>query len=224
MELQGLLKLIDEMPAYNQLTGKLEQKSSIATAAVIDAAKPYLIAALYKRLSIPVLLVTAQPENSRKLYEQLSTWCPSAEVKLFPEPENLPYEHIASNDTTELERIQVLSALSGTEGSYTGPPIIVVSVPSLMQKVSSRGDFSSAEYGIDVGMEIEPFELLRQLQEIGYELENTVEIPGTMSHRGGIIDIYPPISDLPARLEFYGNTIDSIRLFDPSSQRSLSPV
>ncbi|MFC1920638.1 transcription-repair coupling factor [Chloroflexota bacterium] len=59
---------------------------------------------------------------------------------------------------------------------------------------------------------------------MGYELEDTVEIPGTMSHRGGIIDIFPPTSDLPARLEFYGNTIDSIRLFDPESQRSSSPV
>ncbi|MDO8688352.1 MAG: CarD family transcriptional regulator, partial [Dehalococcoidales bacterium] len=58
----------------------------------------------------------------------------------------------------------------------------------------------------------------------GYRLESMVAVPGTMSHRGGIIDIYPPTSDLPARLEFLGNTIDSIRLFDPADQRSLRTV
>ena len=58
---------------------------------------------------------------------------------------------------------------------------------------------------------------------MGYTLGNIVEIPGTMSHRGGIIDIYPPTSELPARLEFFGNTIDNIRLFDPATQRSVGP-
>ncbi|MBA7486307.1 Transcription-repair-coupling factor [subsurface metagenome] len=56
---------------------------------------------------------------------------------------------------------------------------------------------------------------------MGYRMENIVEVPGTMSHRGGIIDIYPATNNLPARLEFFGNTIDSIRLFDPVNQRSL---
>lgn len=59
---------------------------------------------------------------------------------------------------------------------------------------------------------------------MGYRLGNIVEVPGTISHRGGIIDIYPSTSDLPARLEFFGNTIDSIRLFDPAGQRSLRAV
>ncbi|GAF69105.1 unnamed protein product, partial [marine sediment metagenome] len=59
---------------------------------------------------------------------------------------------------------------------------------------------------------------------MGYRMEDIVEVPGTISHRGGIIDIYPTTSDLPARLEFFGNTIDSIRLFDPLNQRSLRAV
>src|SRR3989304_457242 len=71
-------------------------------------------------------------------------------------------------------------------------------------------------------MEIEPFTLIGRLQATGYSLENMVELPGTLSHRGGIIDIYPSTAGQPARLEFLGNTIESIRLFDPASQRSLS--
>ena len=68
MDLTGLLNLIDEMPAYRRLIDNLERKDGSTRAAVLDAAKPYLIAALRTRLSVPMLLVTAQPENSKKLY------------------------------------------------------------------------------------------------------------------------------------------------------------
>jgi len=227
LDLTELLHLVEEMPAYRQLVEELEQKSGITRAAVLDAAKPYLVASLRQRLSIPMLLITAQPENSKKLYEQLLTWCPSVEVRLFPEPEALPYERIASDPSTELERLQALSALANVAGdnrAATVPPLIVASAPSFMQKVTSYNDFTAVGHSVSSGMEVEPFHLLRRWQDMGYRLEDMVEVPGTMSHRGGIIDVYPPTSDLPARLEFFGNTIDSIRLFDPVSQRSLRAV
>ncbi len=228
MDFTKLLHLIEEMLAYRQLVDELERKSGSVRAAVLDAAKPYLIASLHQRLSIPMLLVTAQAENSKKLYEQLLTWCPSTEVRLFPEPESLPYERIVSDTSAELERLRVLSALAKIAGDdntlATSPPLIVASASAFMQKVTPYSDFTSAGHSISLGMEVEPFHLLSQWQAMGYRLENVVEIPGTISHRGGIIDIYPPTSDQPARLEFFGNTIDSIRLFDPVSQRSLRAV
>ncbi len=119
-----------------------------------------------------------------------------------------------------LERIQVLSALANHEMSKE-PPLITASVPALMQKVVAFSDFTSAWHKLKLGMDVEPFHLLSRWQAIGYRIESIVEVPGTVSHRGGIIDIYPPTSELPTRLEFFGNTIDSIRLFDPTSQRSL---
>ncbi|MFC2056029.1 transcription-repair coupling factor, partial [Chloroflexota bacterium] len=228
MDFTKLLYLIEEMPAYLQLVDELEQENDRVRAVLLDAAKPYLIASLHQRLSIPMLLVTAQPENSKKLYEQLLSWCPSMEAKLLPEPEALPYERIASGTSTELERLQALSALANITGddntSTISPPLIVASASAFMQKVTPYGDFTSAGHSISLGMKIEPFHLLNRWQAIGYRLEDVVEIPGTISHRGGIIDIYPPTSDQPARLEFFGNTIDSIRLFDPVSQRSLRAV
>ena len=110
MNLTQLLHLIEEIPAYCQLVDELERENGSARVAVLDAAKPYFIAALYHRLQIPMLVVTAQPENSKKLYEQLLAWCASSQVKLFPEPDVLPYERIASDNSAELERLQVLSA------------------------------------------------------------------------------------------------------------------
>ncbi len=221
LDLTQLLHLIEEMPAYRQLTGELKQQNGNTGVAVLEAAKPYLIAALYQNLRKPMLVVTAQPENSKKLQEQLSTWCDSSQVKLFPEPDAFPYQRIASDTSTELERIQVLSALVSNGDNA---PLIVASAPALMQKTALYRDFTANCHTIKQGMDIEPFKLLGRWQAMGYRLENVVEVPGTISHRGGIIDIYPPTSNLPARLEFFGNTVDSIRLFDPADQRSLTAV
>jgi transcription-repair coupling factor (superfamily II helicase) len=93
-----------------------------------------------------------------------------------------------------------------------------------MQKTTPYSDFTSACHTIKPEMDIDPFKLLGKWATMGYRIENIVEMPATMSHRGGIIDIYPPTSDLPVRLEFFGNTIESIRTFDPASQRSLTPL
>ena len=223
LDLTQLLQLIEEMPAYRQLVGELKQQNGSTRVVVLDAAKPYLIAGLYQSLRRPMLIVTAQPENCKKLYEQLLTWCSSTRVKLLPEPDVLPYQRIASDTSTELERIQVLSALVNNEPT-TDAPLVVASAPAFMQKTTEYSQFTSTCHTIKLGMNIEPFHLLSQWEAMGYRLESTVEVPGTISHRGGIVDIYPPTSNLPARLEFFGNTIDSIRLFDPASQRSQTAV
>ena len=223
LDLTQLLYLIQDMPAYRQLADELQQRKVSTRVTVLDAAKPYLIAALYRTLQVPVFVATAQPENSKKLYEQLLTWCASAQVKLLPEPDALPYERIASDASTELERIQVLASLIDLELT-TDAPLVVASASALMQKTTQYSDFTSTCHAIRLGMEIEPLYLLSQLEAMGYRLENIVEMPGTISHRGGIIDIYPPTSELPARLEFFGNTVDSIRLFDPANQRSQTAV
>ena len=223
LSLTQLLHLIDEMPAYHQLVDELRRQNGNTKVVVLNAAKSYLIAALYQSLRLPMLVVSAQPENGKKLYEQLLTWCNSSQVKLFPEPDALPYERIASDTSTELERIQVLSALANNEPNANAP-LIVTSTPAFMRKITPYGDFTSTCHTIKQGMDIEPFKLLQRWEAMGYRMENMVEVPGTISHRGGIVDIHPTTSDLPARLEFFGNTIESIRLFDPVSQRSQAAI
>jgi transcription-repair coupling factor (superfamily II helicase) len=223
LNLTQLLPLIEEMPVYRQLVHQLKQQSGTAKAAVLDAAKPYVIAALYRSLRLPIVVVTAQPEKCRRLYEQLSAWSNFSKVQLLPEPDALPYERIASDASTEQERVQVLSALANITGETTAP-LVIASAPALMLKTTTYHDFTATSHIIKLGMDIEPFYLLRKWDAMGYRMENIVEMPGTISHRGGIIDIYPITSDQPVRLEFFGNTIESIRTFDPASQRSLTSL
>lgn len=220
LSLSPLVHLIDGMPAYQELLKRLRKKgSAVSRVLVLDAAKPYLMAAVYQSLQLPVLVVTAQPENAKRLYEQLSLWSNSREINLFPEPDILPYQRTIPDSLAEQERIQVLYSLSGM-AERKAPPLIIVSAPALIQKTISRVDFASAVHTIEVGNEFDPLSLMDKWTSMGYQVETLVEAPGRISRRGGIIDIFPPTSDLPVRLEFFGNTVESIRLFDPSSQRS----
>jgi transcription-repair coupling factor (superfamily II helicase) len=223
MNLAKLLHLIEDMPEYRRLVAELEEADGEREAVALEAAKPYLIAALYQSLGQPLVVVSAQPEKCQKLYEQTAAWSNLSGLKLFPEPDALPYERIASDSSTELERVQVLSALAGTDGEAS-PPLIVISAPALTGKLTPHKQFSAAGHTLKPGMEVEIFKLLERWQAMGYRLENTVEVPGTIAHRGGIVDIYPPTSELPTRIEFLGNTIDSLRLFDPASQRSSGAI
>jgi len=132
------------MPAYRQLVEAIPQPREDTRVVVLDAAKPYLIVALYRRWRLPMLVVTAQPENGKKLYEQLSIWS-GPQTKLFPEPDALPYERITSDAATGLERVQVLSALANChqDETTTEAPLIIASVPALMGKTALFRHFAS---------------------------------------------------------------------------------
>ncbi|MFH1646366.1 MAG: transcription-repair coupling factor, partial [Chloroflexota bacterium] len=223
-DLSKLLEIIGNTPEYRRLLEGLRSGGGAAVSA-LEAAKPYLLAALYTGLRRPVLVVTAQPENARKLHEQLISWCPSGDVRLFPEPDALPYERLATDAATEMERLRVLSALVGWDsGGGADAPLVIASAAAVMSRTPRREDFISAGRAVAPGTETDPFQLLERWEAIGYQAESTVELPGTMSHRGGIVDVFPPTSELPARLEFFGNTIDSLRYFDPATQRSVEKI
>jgi transcription-repair coupling factor (superfamily II helicase) len=223
LNLSPLLSLIEQVPAYRELVAALNKTGKVESGVIItDSAKPYLIASLYEKLQLPLLVVTAQPENAKKLYEQISVWSDSRGLNLFPEPDILPYQRTIADFSIEQERLQVLFALSSQETPKK--PLIVCSVPALIHKTIARDEFVSACHTVKTGLDIDPLSLLGRWESLGYRVETSVEVPGTISRRGDIVDIFPPTSDLPVRLEFFGNTIESIRFYEPSSQRSQKVV
>lgn len=215
MKIGKLLELLREVSAYGRLLDRLAHDG--ARALVLDEAKPYLVAALASHLRCPLLVVTVRPEDSRKLAEQVSAWLGGRTVRLMPEPDALPYQRVSPDSSTELEKIQVLSALSHREIN-TEPPLVIASTPALSQKLPDARVFHEAWLHLKLGMENEPLRLMDELHKIGYSVESLVEVPGQVSRRGGIVDIFPPTADMPVRLEFFGNTIDSLRLFESVSQ------
>ena len=216
LDIKKLINLTGEMPVYRDLLDELRKLEGNTRAVVLEAAKPYLITALYHDLERPVFVVTARPEDAKRLYEQIAIWSNSARLKLFPEPDVLPYQRVTPDTATEMDRLEVLSVLASADGEQDAP-LVIASIPALAQKTVSHRDFIASRHTVEAGQEVEPLSLLSKWETMGYRVENLVEVPGTISRRGGIVDIYPPSSDLPARLEFYGNTIERIRLFDPAS-------
>jgi transcription-repair coupling factor (superfamily II helicase) len=226
MNLSCLLSLLKEVSAYRQLVEELATAKGEHKTIILDAAKPYLIAALYEELNLPIMVVTGQPETARKLHEQLRVWCsPSAELHRLPELDFLPYDNsqLSAVSYQMMERLRALATLALYKESDK-PPLIVTSALAVMSKTIPRRDFAAACHILKPGMSAEPVELLRRWQSLGYEVEDVVEVPGQMSKRGGIIDIFPPCSQSPVRIEFFGNQIEGMRCFDPESQRSTSPV
>ena len=217
MNLACLLPLIDEMPGYRQLLEAL-RRGGEERVVVLDAAKPYLLACLHRQLKLPLLVVTPRPREARHLQDQLLAW--GADAIIFPEPDSLPYERLASDPSTIQQRIKALSALDG-EGKA---PLVIASAHAVAQKTLSPSDFRSAVHTIRQGMKVNIEKLLARWQDMGYQWEPIVEVPGDFSRRGGILDIYPPSSELPARIELFGDDVESIRLFDPATQRSVGLV
>ena len=193
--LNRLLKLIEPLSGWNNLVEELRRRDN-KKIVCLNSARPYIIAALYESLKIPVLLVTAQPENAKKLQEQLLNWCRN-DAYLFPEQDILPYERLTIDTATEIERIKVLSVLAeyGEGERDINSPLVVASVSALMSRTTAQSDFIVSRLNIKLGITIEPFRLMTDFQNMGYRLENIVEMPGVMSHRGGIIDIFPPTAE-----------------------------
>ena len=220
MNITALLKLSAEMPQCRRMLDRL--KSGSDDVSVINAARSFVIASIYKETGMPVLVVGARPETAAALQEQLSAWL-EEEVSLLPEPSALPYQRILSDDAAAQDRIRLLSALSGYRQGQK-PPLVIASTSALTQRIIDKDTFNAARHQIRQGMEAEPLSLIKRWQQRGYKLESSVGTPGEISRRGGIVDIFPVTSELPARLEFFGNTVDSLRFFDPVSQRSLQSV
>ncbi|MBN2462131.1 MAG: transcription-repair coupling factor [Dehalococcoidia bacterium] len=228
MDLSGLLSLVEQVTGYQRLRSELiEPRGDGVKLIASDAVKPFVIAALHQEMNLPILVVMAQPESARRLYDELQSWCPSSTMlQFFPEIDIMAGEYSESDVFVSAERLRTLSALTSCRDlSADGrSPLIVSSALAAVSRTVPRDEFIVSCHDLRVGMDIDPFQLVARWQAMGYELENIVEVPGTISRRGGIVDVFSPDSEFPARIEFVGNQVESIRLFDSKTQHSLKPV
>ena len=129
MNISGLLPLIDGTLGYRRLINDLQIAKGEKKVAVLDAAKPYLLACLYLRLGLPALVITSKPERARQLYDEIPIWCGSNDpIYLFPEPDALPYERISSDPYTVKQRLKALSCLN----EAGRPPLVIASAHALL--------------------------------------------------------------------------------------------
>src|SRR5260221_5308488 len=187
----------------------------------ITPARPYALAALHAALARPMLLVVGRPSEARVYANELRAWAADPDaVLLFPETDALPYDRLPNDSDKLAERLSTLERLSGLGlGSSETRPLVVASVRAAMDLVLDPPAFRANHRLIKRGQVLPPAELAAQWLGLGYEPSPLVDQPGLFSRRGGILDIYPP-GGLPVRIELCGDEIDTIRLFDPATQRS----
>ncbi len=220
MNLSGLLPFVDRQPAYQALLRALEERRAPARLAVVDAAKPYLIAALQRSLGRPLLVVVSQASRARELVEGVQAFAERAgAVALLPEHDSLFYERLLADSSLIQQRVATLALLASGE-----PAVIVASVRALMHRVLSPEALRRACLTVRVGQTIRPDDLAAAWASAGYQSAPLVDEPGLFSRRGGIVDVFPVGWPSPVRIEFFGDDVESLRLFDPATQRSQDRV
>jgi transcription-repair coupling factor (superfamily II helicase) len=220
-----LLNKIRELPPYQQLLKDIrEHGKQIPGLALPRAARLPILAALHADLNRPILLITDRADHALSVYDELGFWVKSPRYH-FAEPNPLFYEPAAWSVTIRRDRLQALTALSSYHLPFAQkpeqPPIFVTSARSLMTCTIPRRDFLKACKKLAVGQTTQPDSVLRHLAEIGFQRVNTVLEPGQFSRRGGLLDVWAPAEKLPVRLDFFGDEIETIRKFDPASQRTI---
>lgn len=222
-----ILSNIRSLPQYQHLRSQLQAGKQIAGLGLPRAARLPVLAALLEDIAQPILFITDRADHALSMFDELGFWVKSPRYH-FAEPNPLFYEQAAWGVTTRRDRLQALTAISNyylpiTQKPET-PPVIITSVRSLMTRTMPRRDFLKACKKLSVNQSIQPDTLLRSWAEIGYQRVNTVLEPGQFSSRGGILDIWATAETMPVRLDFFGDEIETIRRFDPASQRTIEKL
>jgi transcription-repair coupling factor (superfamily II helicase) len=221
MNLIGLTALLRDSRTYQDLL-KQTRASELSSLNVIRAARPYFAAALAADWNAPVLYLTGRIKRAYNTAEQLPVWFGDSQAVLrFGEPAGQFYERAPWGELATRSRLEALCALLPPDNKSSEHPLMVVSAArGLMQRTLPVNQFRKASLHLKVGQIIALDQLLQQLVAIGYEPTSVVIQPGTFSRRGGLVDIYPTASRSPVRVDFFGDEIDSLRPFDPATQRS----
>ncbi len=220
MTLQGLIALLAQRPEFRRLLEQIKKGEGLpALTGITESARPYVIAALTSALKQPLLVVVEDERQASQVVESLQAFVEHPNDVLFlPDRDALPYERLISDAATTQQRMQALIAL--TERNL----IVVCSARVLTQQVIPPQELSATLFNLQPGQEVDLSLMLEHLYNLGYEPVAEVEEPGQFSHRGGIIDLFPPTLPRPVRVEFFGDEIESLRTFDQETQRSLNPI
>ncbi|MBN2149379.1 MAG: transcription-repair coupling factor [Anaerolineales bacterium] len=211
-----------------ELIDTIRQGEALPPLNLRRSARLPVVAAVQSVLQCPVILLTDRSDRAMLLADELSIWAPESLRLSFPEPTPLFYENAPWGVTTRRDRMAALTMLS----AYHLPaaqipeqaPIIIAPARAVMTRTLPRRDFLKALRTIKPGTIVQPEELLRAWLAMGFEQANTVITPGQFARRGGILDIWPPAEPQPGRIELFGDEIDTLRSFEPSTQRTVHPL
>ncbi|HYV46829.1 MAG TPA: transcription-repair coupling factor [Myxococcaceae bacterium] len=190
------------------------------------AARGYVLARLHRTLGVPLVCVAVDEEAAEHLAADLAFFLGGRgaperpNVLVMPADEVLPFDEASPDATTVSERLGALFHLS------RGTPFaaLVLSRRMLMRRVLRPELMAGLAFRVAAGEDHPRDDLARRLVRMGYQTSPLVEDPGTFSVRGDLVDVFSPLYEQPLRLELFGDKVESIRLFDPETQRTVGAV
>ncbi len=223
MQLIGLGDFVRQEPTYQTLLDALKSGES-QSLPVLRAAQPYLLATLARDWQHPILYLVARGKRAYNVAEQLPVWLTEEErIFRFAEPTPMFYDRLPWDRTVIRERLEALRALGFAE-TQAQPPVIITPARALMQRTLPVKRFRDGSQTLKVGQRYNLDALLRDWMRLGYEPTTMVFEPGTFSRRGGILDIFPMAAPLPLRIEFFDDELDTLRAFNPGTQRTVEAL
>lgn len=211
MTLAPLARLVADL---DPLVAVRERGQSVRVAGVLQAARPSVIAGLLESSPHPALVITAHVQAAHDLAAELAEWS-DRRVTYFPALESMPYERVHMDRAAVATRETVATAVTREDVD-----IVVAPIRALLQPLNRPGSADNAPSTVRPGQRVSIDSVLKQLVERGYAEVDLVEEAGTFARRGGVVDVYAAGAELPTRIEFFGNEIESLRTFDPVTQRS----
>ena len=178
-----------------------------------------LLGELARHAGAPVLHVARDGNRLATLEEAISFFAPDVTVLSFPAWDSVPYDRVAPNAEIIADRIATLAALTEREAGDKTPLVLLTSVNAVVQRVPPREFIAGSSLKLKAGNVMSMQALIERLEASGYVRAGTVTDPGQYAVRGGILDLFPP-GGQPVRLDFFGDTLETIRAFDPETQRT----
>lgn len=211
-----LIKTLEENKKFQELTKQISKTGPIAISGLIDVEKLHVLAGIFNETKRPMVLVTYNEIQARKLYQDLKKLI--KQTYFFPKKEITSYDYVAQSKEIEYKRIDVLNKMYLAK-KQKEPIIIVTTIEAVMQKMVAKDTLYQNVIDFEVGKTYLLDEIKEKLVGLGYERSDLIENKGQFSIRGGIVDV--GLSEkIGVRIEFWGDEVDSIRFFQISSQRS----
>ncbi|SHK04521.1 transcription-repair coupling factor [Clostridium cavendishii DSM 21758] len=218
MRLEGLINPLKEDLKFKQVIENIQDRElPVGILGLSESGKSYFINAIYEKQEKSIVIVTHSDVEARNIYEDLNLYM--TDVYYFPTKEVVFYNIDAISGDLRWARLKVIKEMLNSRRK-----VIVTSIEAFSTIYTPIELYKSHSFSLKVGKEIDLRELSKKLVECGYERMEVVEGKGEFSLRGGILDVFPPHTSHPFRIELFGDEIDSIRSFNVESQRSIDKV
>lgn len=184
-----------------------------------DYAWAYALSEAWQQARGPLLVITPDSSTAQRLEREIGFFAPQAQLHALPDWETLPYDSFSPHDDIVSARLGTLARMpSLTEG------LIIVPAQVLAQRLVPKSWLDGAAFSMSVGEKLDLEAFRRRLEKGGYRRVDTVYEHGEYAVRGNLLDLYPMGSQLPYRVDLFDDEIDTLRAFDPETQRTINKV